>query len=221
MKAELVIPALHYMAARLGFEKKDYEVFPTSAGEDKFTRAISMPYGNTFDVLPEQSALAGHGNRQLLETCLYLAEKMRITAAELPEIPKEFPQQELRRIPLYLQAAINAAVLETARSNHCWSVLLHLASLGFDRDEICSAVRDKGAFVRYNEKSRSLIDEVDRALKQTPNKKGKIQVCIDIVPWDPSPRRRLIGQSMSLLRGEVSRHYGATLEPRKALSCGI
>src|SRR6516225_11404109 len=40
VKAELVIPALHYWAARLGFEKKDYEVFPTSAGEDKFTRAI-------------------------------------------------------------------------------------------------------------------------------------------------------------------------------------
>src|SRR5262245_26663212 len=74
----VMIPALHYWAARLRLEKRDYEVFPTSAGEDKFTRAISMPYGNTFDVLPEQSALAGHGNRQLLEDCLYLAEKMQI-----------------------------------------------------------------------------------------------------------------------------------------------
>src|SRR5262249_52609785 len=55
VKAELVIPALHYWAARLRLGKRDYEVFPTSAGEDKFTRAISMPYGNTFDVLPEQS----------------------------------------------------------------------------------------------------------------------------------------------------------------------
>jgi len=83
VRGELIVAALHYWAARLGFEKKDYEVFPTSTGEDKSTRAISMPYGDRFvDALPEQSALAGHGNRQLLENFLYLAEKMRITAAE-------------------------------------------------------------------------------------------------------------------------------------------
>jgi hypothetical protein len=32
--------------------KGEYEVFPTSTGENKFTRGVSMPYGNTFNVMP-------------------------------------------------------------------------------------------------------------------------------------------------------------------------
>ena len=59
---------------------------------------------------------------------------------------------------------------DNARSNYCWSVLLHLASLGFDKIQICDAVRGKGAFVRYDEKSRSLEADVDRASAQNPNK---------------------------------------------------
>jgi len=168
VKAELVIPALHYMAARLGFEKKDYEVFPTSAGEDKFSRAISMPYGNMFDVLPEQSALAGHGNRQLLETCLYLAEKMRITAAELPEIPKESPQQESRRIPLALQTAIlsTGPYPGNDRSPITASIIWQLRDLGFDADGIKTAVEGHGPFARYDdkEKPKDLKADIDRII---------------------------------------------------------
>src|SRR5215471_4900564 len=169
VKAELVIPALHYWAARLGFEKKDYEVFPTSAGEDKFTRAISMPYGNTFDVLPEQSALAGHGNRQLLEDCLYLAEKMRITGAELPEIPKESAQQESRKIPLYLQAAIDSAgpYPDGDRSPLTASIIWQLRDLGFDEDVIKDTVEGRGPFTRYGgEKNKSLEDDIARIISK-------------------------------------------------------
>ena len=165
--AELVRPALRTWATQLKLNK--FEIFPSSTGEDKFTRAIAMPYGPTWDALPEQCARNSGGNAMLLDTFLFVAEQEKITADDLPKPQKESGQQS-RQIPLYLQGAINAFVPDTARSNHCWSVLLHLASLGFDKTQMCDAVRGKGAFVRYEEKSRSLEDEVDRALQQKPNK---------------------------------------------------
>ena len=99
----------------------------------------------------------------------FLSTVKKITAADLPKPQKE-SQQQSRQIPLYLQGAINAFVPEKDRSNYCWSVLLHLTGLGFDRVQICNAVRGKGAFVRYDEKSRSLEADVDRALAQNLNK---------------------------------------------------
>jgi len=170
VRAELIVPALHYWAARLGFEKKDYEVFPTSTGEDKSTRAISMPYGDRFvDALPEQSALAGHGNRQLLENFLYLAEKMRITGAELPQIPKESAQQESRKIPLYLQAAIDSAgpYPDGDRSPLTASIIWQLRDLGFDEDVIKDTVEGRGPFTRYGgEKNKSLEDDIARIMSK-------------------------------------------------------
>ena len=59
----------------------------------------------------------------LLNHFLYMAKKIK--ADELPEIPKEFPQQQKsRQIPLYLQGAINAFVPDQRnRANICWSVI--------------------------------------------------------------------------------------------------
>jgi hypothetical protein len=127
-----------------------------------------MPYGNTFDVLPEQSALAGHGNHQLLETCLYLAEKMRITAADLPEIPKEFPQQEARKIPLALQTAIlsTGPYPGSDRSPVTASIIWQLRDLGFDADAIKDTVEGHGPFARYDdrEKPKDLKADIDRII---------------------------------------------------------
>jgi hypothetical protein len=60
-EAAKVIPSLKYMAQRLGL--KDYEVFPSSPTIEASgnTRAVAMPYGAQWDVLPEQSLLTGHG----------------------------------------------------------------------------------------------------------------------------------------------------------------
>ena len=103
--AELVISSLKYMAARLGLKK--FEIFPTSAKVDaeqgKNTRAVSMPYGPTWDLLAPQNLLTGHGNAQLLEDCLSSIELTRITANELPEMPTDSKSNGTSRdIPLHL-----------------------------------------------------------------------------------------------------------------------
>jgi len=170
VKAELVIPVLHSMATRLGFMKGEYEVFPTSSGENKFTRGVSMPYGNTFNVMPRQNVLSESGNAQLLENCLYLAEKMRITAAELPEIPKESPQQESRKIPLALQTAIlsTGPYPGNDRSPITASIIWQLRDLGFDADAIKDAVEGHGPFARYDdrEKPKDLKADIDRVINK-------------------------------------------------------
>ena len=185
--AELVIPALRSMATRLGLNK--YKIFPTSVGENKLTRAVAMPYGARWDVLPDQALITGHGNRQLLEECFVWLDRARITPAELPK-PQESKQQS-RQLPLYMQGAIAAIVSEKDRSNYCWSIFQQLINLGFDQDQIIEAVKDRGAFIRYTENNRSLEADVARAFekynRENPNKKTKVKPCTDIVPWDPAP----------------------------------
>jgi hypothetical protein len=174
VSADLVRPVLHHMAIRLGFKK--YEVFPTSAGEDKFTRAISMPYGNTWDQLAHQHAL--RPGPMLLEEFIAVAEKMRITTAELPEIPKGSPQQEARKIPLALQTAIHSAGPYPGgdRSPITASIIWQLRDLGFDVDDIKTAVEGRGPFTRYGgESNKSLEDDVARIISKYdlrhPNRK--------------------------------------------------
>lgn len=237
--AKLLRPALQIWASLLGLKK--FEIFPTNDGTSgDFSRAIAMPYGATWTVLPEQHALNAIGNALLLDSFLFTVKK--ITADDLPEPQKEL-QRQSRQIPLYLQGAINAFVPEKDRSNYCWSILLHLVSLGFDKIQICDAVRGKGAFVRYDEKSRSLEQDVDRALAQNPNKKTKVEICTDIMPWDPSPPPPVewsiaeltaagsitsavgdsgAGKSFLLWNMAVSRMYGEPFAHRKVSQrCGV
>jgi hypothetical protein len=194
-EAAQVIPSLKYMAIRLGL--KHFEIFPSSPTIEASgnTRAVAMPYGAQWDVLPEQSLLTGHGNRQLLETCLLFIERARITAEVLPEVPKvDGKDHEARKIPLYLQVAINSLgpYPNNDRSPVCASIIWQLAERGFkDVDEIQAAVENRGPFVRYNENNRSLKRDIKEILKRYetahPNAKAKVEICTDIVPWDPAP----------------------------------
>jgi hypothetical protein len=81
--------------------------------------------------------------------------------------------------------------LDGQRNEYCFSVIIQLAKLGFDKARICSEVIGRGAFARYDERGRNLGEDVDRILakyyKDNPNQRGKVEVCTDIVPWDPSP----------------------------------
>ena len=65
-----------------------------------------MPYGATWNVLPEQCALNSIGNAVLLDN--FLSTVKKITAGDLPKPQKESQQQLSRKIPLYLQAAIDS-----------------------------------------------------------------------------------------------------------------
>jgi hypothetical protein len=171
VRAERIIPVLHSMAARIGFNKGEYEVFPTSVGENKLTRGISMPYGSTFNVLPDQCALSESGNAQLLDNALFLIDRMRIAANELPEIPKEAPQQKSREIPLALQVAIDSqgpypvdATGKAHRAPICGSIIAQLRALGLDADSIKSAVEGRGPFSHYTEKNSNLGDDITRII---------------------------------------------------------
>jgi hypothetical protein len=120
--------------------------------------------------MPRQNVLSESGNAQLLENCLYLAEKMRITAAELPEIPKESPQQESRKIPLALQTAIlsTGPYPGNDRSPITASIIWQLRDLGFDADAIKDAVEGHGPFARYDdrEKPKDLKADIDRVINK-------------------------------------------------------
>jgi hypothetical protein len=119
--------------------------------------------------MPRQNVLSESGNAQLLENCLYLAEKIRITAAELPEIPKESPQQEARKIPLALQTAIlsTGPYPGNDRSPITASIIWQLCDLGFDADAIKDTVEGRGPFTRYGgEKNKSLEDDIARIISK-------------------------------------------------------
>ena len=74
--AKLVIPILKYWATRLGLKK--FEIFPTNDGTSgTFSRAVSMPYGGTWNALAEQNALNGFGNAMLLDHFLNTVELHR------------------------------------------------------------------------------------------------------------------------------------------------
>jgi hypothetical protein len=169
VEAARVIPALRYMAQRLGL--KDFEIFPSSAEVEAGgnTRAVAMPYGAQWDVLPEQSLLTGHGNRQLLEDCLFVIERARITADQLPEVPKtDGEDKTARKIPLYLQVAINShgPYPNNDRSPVCASIIWQLAERGVSADEIQTMVENRGPFVRYNENNRSLKRDIKSILER-------------------------------------------------------
>ena len=133
------MPALRTLGHHAWLRK--FEIFPTNDGTSgKFSRAVAMPYGATWNVLPEQNALSSGGKAMLLDH--FLAQSRKLPLMIYPN--REELQQQSRKIPLYLQAAINAFVPEKDRSNYCWSMLLHLVGLGFDRIQICNAVRGKG-----------------------------------------------------------------------------
>jgi hypothetical protein len=168
-EAARVIPSLEYMAIRLGL--KHFEIFPSSAtvepGEN--TRAVAMPYGAQWDVLPEQSLLIGHGNRQLLKDCLYFIESARITVDQLPVPPKTNGEDKTApKIPLALQTAIysQGPYPNNDRSPICASIIWQLAERGLNEDEIQSAVEDHGPFVRYNENNRSLKRDIKKLLER-------------------------------------------------------
>ena len=72
------------------------------------------------------------------------------------------------------------------------SIIWQLRDLGFDADAIETAVEGRGPFQRYDEdKSKSLSRDIARLIQKYdlrhPNKKTKVEVCTDIVPWDPTP----------------------------------
>ena len=103
VSAKLVIPALRHWAVRLNLAK--FEIFPTNDGTTgEFSRAIAMPYGPTWDVLPEQAVLGPHGGSALLEHAFFRIQ--RLTAEDLPK-PQGKPQ-ESRKIPMPLQTAIDS-----------------------------------------------------------------------------------------------------------------
>jgi hypothetical protein len=83
-----------------------FEIFPTSAGENRFSRAIAMPYGMTWGVLNVQEALAPLAGSLFIEECVANINRIRTTVAELPQSPKE-PAQ-VKQIPLYLRQAITS-----------------------------------------------------------------------------------------------------------------
>jgi hypothetical protein len=190
VKAELIIPALRIWASRLGLKK--FEIFPTSSGEDRLTRAVSMPYGATWDVLPTQCALSLAVAGEIeLEHCVIAIEKIRITAAELPQPQESKPQ--VKKIPQYLQVAIDSPgpYPFNDRSPVTASIIYALRDLGFDADEIKTTVEGRGPFVRYTEHNRNLAEDIGRLINkydaQHPNKKAKVEICTDVVLWDPSP----------------------------------
>jgi hypothetical protein len=79
------------MAEQLGLDKDEYkyEIFPSSAGEHKLTRGVAMPYGNTWGMMPPQYALSSTGNAQLIQNTLFIINRIKITADELPVVPKD------------------------------------------------------------------------------------------------------------------------------------
>jgi hypothetical protein len=223
--AELVIPALRLWATQLGL--KGFEVFPTSAGADKLTRAVAMPYGPTWDALPEQHFLGPTGNAWLLDDFISHAEGHKATTEDLPKPEKESAQkQKSRKIPLSLQAAIDSMGPYPGgdRSPVVASIIWQLRDLGFDTDEIRVAVEHRGPFARYDEdKGKSLRDDIARIISKYddrhPNKKAKVEICTDIVPWDPSPPWN--GQSLNSRRLVASPAWLAIQEPEKASFCGL
>jgi AAA domain len=178
--AKLIIPILRYWASRLRLKK--FEIFPTNDGTSgEFSRAIAMPYGATWDVLPEQSARNEGGNAMLLDTFLSVAEQKKITADDLPKPPKESTQQSSRQIPLHLQAAIDSVGPYPGgdRSRITASIIWQLRDLGFDATAIEDAVKDRGPFNHYVEKKTSLKRDIDRLIDKYdlrhPNKKAKVE----------------------------------------------
>ena len=170
--AELVRPALRTWATQLRL--KEFEIFPTNDGTSgEFSRAIAMPYGATWNVLPEQNALNGLGNAILLDT--FLSAVKKITADDLSEPQKE-SQRQSRKIPLYLQTAINSVgpYPDGDRSPIIASIIWQLCELGFDADAIEAAVKDRGPFTRYEEKGKSLEADIARLIakydERHPNK---------------------------------------------------
>jgi hypothetical protein len=175
---------------------KNFEIFPSSATvePEKNTRAVAMPYGAQWEVLPEQSLLTGHGNSQLLEASLLFIEPARITVDQLPVPPQTNGEDKSApQIPLALQAAIysQGPYPGNDRSPICASIIWQLAERGLSADAIQSTVEDHGPFVRYNENNRSLKRDIktilERYVTAHPNAKAKVEICTDIVPWDPAP----------------------------------
>jgi hypothetical protein len=132
-------------------------------------------------VLPEQSLLTGHGNRQLLENCFLVIERARITADQLPLPPKADGEDKTApKIPLALQVAIDShgPYPDNDRSRACASIIWLLAERGLSEDEIHNAVENRGPFVRYSENNRSLKRDIKEILKRYETAhpdKGKAQ----------------------------------------------
>ena len=212
--AELARPALRTWATQLRLTK--FEIFPTSTGEDKLTRAVAMPYGATWNALPEQCALSSGGNALLLDN--FLNTVKQITADDLPKPQKDLQQQQSsRKIPLYLQTAIDAVgpYPDNDRSPVIASIVWQLRELGFDADAIEAAVEHRGPFIRYDEdKGKSLRGDIGRIITKYDerhfNKKAKVEICTDIVPWIPHLRLPWNGQSLSSLWQAASQARLAT-----------
>lgn len=173
-----MIPALRHWAVRLNPAK--FEIFPTNDGTSgEFSRAIAMPYGPTWDVLPEQAAIGPHGGSALLDHAFFRIQ--RLTAEDLPK-PQESKPQESRKIPMALQAAIDSMGPypidpiegKRHRSPVTASIIWQLRDLGFDADTIETTVEGRGPFVRYEEANRSLSGDIARIIKsydlRHPNK---------------------------------------------------
>jgi hypothetical protein len=192
--ADKVIPALRVWAGMLGLTK--YEVFPSSAQADAEhnTRAISMPYGATWNELYEQAFTNATGGYELPEDVLDDFDKWQITADELPQ-PQQVNGQDqgAKKIPLALQVAIYSVgpYPGNDRSPICASIISQLAAHDLNADEIQAVVEGHGPFVRYDENNRNLKKDVlrihERYVTAHPNAKAKVEICTDIVPWDPSP----------------------------------
>jgi hypothetical protein len=176
ISAERVIPALYYLAQKLGLKK--YEIFPTRAKVEpgEFSRGISMPYGPTWDKVSSQNGMLAAGGAMSQNEFVEHAEASRITASELPEAPKA--SSSTPKIPLYLQAAIDSSgpYPDGDRNRVTASIIWGLFDRGLGSDEIRTLVEHRGPFVRYDEKGRSLKDDIARIgneyLKRNPNKKG-------------------------------------------------
>jgi hypothetical protein len=119
--------------------------------------------------LPEQRLLTGHGNSALLEHCLHDIERARITADQLPQIPKgNGEDHEARKIPLALQAAINSVGPYPGghRTPVTASIIWWLFDRGFDADEIKERVEGRGPFLHYKEKKSKLTKDIERIRKK-------------------------------------------------------
>jgi hypothetical protein len=178
VSADQAIRALHYMAGKLGFAKGEYEIFPTSANGSEFCRAVAMPYGAQWDVLPEQCYLTGHGNQQLLGTFIAAAERDAITAKQLPRGTQEQEgkangQDKERKVPLALQAAINS-VGPYDRSALAASIIYWMTEAGFGAEQIKTHCENRGPFLHYTEKNTSLDKDIKRVraefFKRHPDK---------------------------------------------------
>jgi hypothetical protein len=167
--ADKVIPALRVWAGMLGLTK--YEIFPSSAQADPEhnTRAISMPYGATWNELYEQAFSTAIGGSELPEDAAHDFDKWRITADELP-VPQQSNGHDTtaKKIPLALQAAIYSVgpYPNNDRSPVAASIIWQLAERGLNAEEIQAAVEGHGPFVRYDENNRNLKKDVLRIFER-------------------------------------------------------